>query len=528
MGVNNVQNGITIEKSAREQGIDRMLKQSGFTNINYDYLNSMDNSIVKSAQAAKNAERIAKGMSGVGNVGYGTDPNNMEPTADGVGTTAALRRESLADYVRNATYASPNFIFYSKMRNNVYESHQTVEQYDIFDHHSAVGHGLTNREGAISDPTNPHITRKLVPIKYISSTNTMTMQARMVSSVADPVDIYNEDAITTLISQIEWECYYGDADLSASAEEKNGTEFDGLIKLIPEANVIDARGEALTPNQLMTGALKITASMGVPSDVFMPMGVKAKFVQNVQDSGLLSQVSVRDANQDAYNYGFNIDSYTVPGSGVKVSLNGSNVMNTVEQYDPAAIGTAGDALTPKVTAKVTDHPDTEPEKQGKFRKDHEVGTTLEYKFVSSIGTELSTATDVAVAVTAPTQTVDFDIHVKATSTNIPDFITVYRKAENGFFWAIKRIAMREADADGNMTWSDNNDRIAGTADVFMGDMSREVIGLYELLPIDVLPLAQFSATYYWTYLWFGALALFVPQRWVRIKNVDMVAAQYVH
>ena len=525
MGVNNVQNGMTIEKSAREQGIDRMLKQSGLTNINYDYLDSVDNSIVKSAQAAKNAERVSKG---IGNVNYGVDPNNMEPTPDGVGTTAALRRESLSDFLRNATYGSPNFIFYKKMRNNVYESHQTVEQYDIFDHHSAVGHGLTNREGAISDPTNPHITRKLVPIKYLSKTNAMTMQARMVSSIKDPVEIYNEDAITNLVSQIEWECYYGDADLSASAEEKNGTEFDGLIKLIPEENVIDAQGEALTPNQLMTGALKITASMGVPSDVFMPMGVKAKFVQNVQDTGLISQFSVRDANQDSYNYGFDIDSYTVPGAGVKVSLNGSNVMNTEEQYDPTFVGSAGDALTPKVTANVTDHPDTEPEKQGKFRKDHEVGTTLEYKFVSNVGTEISTATDVAVAVTAPTQTVDFDINIKATASSIPDFITVYRKAENGFFWAIKRIAMREADAKGNIKWSDKNDRIAGTADVFMGDMSRQVIGLYELLPIDVLPLAQFSATYYWTYLWFGALALFIPQRWVRIKNVDMVAAQYVH
>ncbi len=53
-------------------------------------------------------------------------------------------------------------------------------------------------------------------------------------------------------------------------------------------------------------------------------------------------------------------------------------------------------------------------------------------------------------------------------------------------------------------------------------MLDRTINLYEWLPIMSLPLAQVSASYTWSVLWFGALCLRIPRHWARIKNVQAV------
>ncbi|XWX33338.1 major head protein [Staphylococcus phage PG-2021_40] len=62
------------------------------------------------------------------------------------------------------------------------------------------------------------------------------------------------------------------------------------------------------------------------------------------------------------------------------------------------------------------------------------------------------------------------------------------------------------------------------ADVFVGEMHPDVIHLFELLPLMRLDLAQVTSAKTFAVLWYGALALKAPKRWVRIKNVSYLTA----
>lgn len=490
-------------------------------------LADFDDNLAKSAAIQKKAkDKVAKNA----NIGTNANPESgLTPTPDGVGTTAALRRESLADKVINTTWGKENFLFYSELRNNVRKADSTVVQYTLFDRHSPIGHGMTNYEGMISKPTDPHMVRKVLPIKYLSKTSNMTIQAAISNSIEDPMSIYEDDAITALIAQIEWECYYGDANLTSTLEKDNGLEFDGLIKLIPDENVIDHGGKTLDSTVLANAIMKIATAQGTPTDIFMPMGVKAMFVNSLQTNtgeNSMAQIAIRDNDNSIYSYGFSVQTYNDPTTGRKLNISGSTVMNIPEQYDSVPVGSAGTALTPVVAA-----PTEKADDGGKFRIDHETGTTLNYRFVTvmSDGT-MTQAADLHYKLDAgkETSSLNFKIQLPKVGENSADYVSVYRQGEDGYYWLIKRIGIRETDQDGNLNFTDRNEKIPGTFDVFVGDMSKDVIALYELLPIDYLPLAQLNASVTWTYLWFGALALMIPRRWVRITNVSSINAEFPH
>lgn len=510
---------IKARETARDYALNSLMSTYNMS-INDNELQPLNDYALKSATATQkvNAEVVKKGA----NTGYEVNPPAMTTDPNGVGTVAALRRESIASMVRNAVYGNEEFIFYQKLMENPLTATSTVEQYVIFDHHRQVGHGLTNLEGAISKPTDPHMIRKAVPMKYISVTSNATIVSTLVNSVADPIKVYNDDAITTMISMIEWQCFYGDADLSASPEEKNGTEFDGLDKLIPKENVIDNRGKTLDGNVLSAASRTIQSAYGVATDAFMPAGAKAQFVNTLQNNGQLQQVGIKDNHSNSYEYGYTISGYNDSTTGRLVNLNGSNVMTLPQQFNPYNEGTAGSAITPTVTATADDN-----DGKGKFRKDHEVNQALNYKVVSVVGSDYSTSVDVAATVTKETGAIKLEIALKDIGINSVEYVSVYRQGEDGYFWLLKRIGIREADENGKITFVDRNEKIAGTVDVFVGDMRPDTIGLYQLLPIDLLPLAQLSASYNWTYLWFGALGLFLPKRWVKITNVATLSTPAV-
>ena len=103
-------------------------------------------------------------------------------------------------------------------------------------------------------------------------------------------------------------------------------------------------------------------------------------------------------------------------------------------------------------------------------------------------------------------------------------MSVYRKGlQTGLFYLIARIPASKAQ-DGVITHIDTNAQIPETADVFVGEMSANVVHLFELLPMMRLPLAQINASVTFAVLWYGALALRAPKKWARIKNVKYIPA----
>lgn len=513
----------------REASINTAMSNAGFA-VENNYLDELNNRVEKSVKLADKVKGDYIKKSGT--IGYNANPESgLTPDANGVGTVAALRREALSNRLTNLTYGKDKFIFYYEIMENAEVATSTVVQYTVFDSHSPVGHGMTNYEGMVSDPTDPHMTRKVLPMKYLSKSTNMSMQSILSQAIEDPLRVYKTEAVTDMISQIEWESYYGDADLSANPETMQGTEFDGLVKLIPKDNVIDNRGKALDAEVLSDAVLKITTAQGNPTDMFMPAGAKAKFVNYLMKENQLGQIAIKDNEKSVYQYGFTISQYVSPVTGTGININGSSVMNIPEQLNPSVVGTAGTALTPVIANLDADSKSktVKTGDNGQFRDNVEVNDLMNYKFVTvlSNGTE-TVAADAHASVTTADSSVTFDFSLPNVGTNTAVYVAVYRQAKDGLFWLLKRIGIREADKDGNFHFVDRNEKIAGTVDVFIGDMSPDVITMYQLLPIDFLPLAQFNASYTWTYLWFGALALKAPRRWVRITNVDSINAQFTH
>src|SRR5699024_6989459 len=176
---------------------------------------------------------------------------------------------------------------------------------------------------------------------------------------------------------------------------------------------------------------------------------------------------------------------------------------------------------PKAVAEVTTGG------KGAFREVDQ--TEQKYVVVAFSDEGQSEPSDVVTAVVANATD---EVKVKVTLNGLaerPQFVNLYRQGkETGEFYLIERVGVHKMDEEGVITFTDTNAILPETADVFVGEMSPQVINLFELLPMMRLPLAQMNATITFSVLWYGALALRAPKRWVRIKNVKMLPVDNPH
>ena len=435
---------------------------------------------------------------GAGTIGYNVNPNDMN------GFTTPLRVESLDDQIKTLTFNQEQFVFFNQIAKRA--AHSSVEQYVTYDRHGEIGHSMASAEGAISKITAQQFGRHTVNMKYLTTARQVTVQAGMAASIADPLQAATQDAVVSLASEIEWMSFYGDKDLH-DANNSEGLEFDGLNKLIPASNVINLKGKVLSEADLNDAAIMISKAYGYPTDAFLPMGAKSRLV-----SSLLSRQRVfQSAGAQNLTLGFNAPQFqSISGM---INLNGSNLMenyNILDEADPFVSG-----IKPTVTATVESET-----KAGQFA-DEDV-KAQEYRVVAvSTDTHSEAVAPEAAVLTAKTDTVKLEITVPTNYESPIEFIRVFRKSEAGLFYEIGKISAHEAKA-GKVTFVDDNSVIPGTVDAYVGQMTPDVIALYEWLPITRFALATMTAAYTWSFLWFGALALFAPRKWVRIKNIATV------
>lgn len=426
---------------------------------------------------------------------------------------AALRREFLDDKISQLTYDSEQMIFFNKIAKE--PSRSTVAQYVVFTRHGAAGNQAFRGEGQIGKITDPNLEQRVVRMKYLSETRQVSLQSTLVDNINSTIAVQTNDAIVSLAKDIEHAALYGDASLTyQKGNIQGGLEFDGLAKLIDPANVIDANGAALSDVMLNDAAVHIAKGYGRPTDAFMPTGAKALFVNKYLDR---QWASMTPGAGTQYSVGFNIPSFnSVYGP---IQINGSNVMENDNLLDTEALGGDGAPQAPVVTAAVATN------KGGTFR-DQDLKKKLTYVVTTSSNDAQSAASEevVVAGVANPTDAVTLTISVKGTQVGRPQYVTIYRQGENtGMFYQIARVGLAESADGKTLTFDDTNATIPETVDVFVGEMSPDVIKLYQMLPMMQLPLAQVNAMLTWTLLWFGALALLAPKKWVHIKNVDYVA-----
>jgi len=321
---------------------------------------------------------------------------------------------------------------------------------------------------------------------------------------------------------IEWAIFYGDADMTADGEGQ-GLEFDGLVKLMNQNNVLDAHGQSLTPELLNYSATVIGKYFGVATDAYMPIGVKADF-----SNQFLGAQRIVIPSQEGSTFGVNADKFLSARGNIR--LNGSTIMDndsvldTDSEVDPSA------PQAPTVTAKV------EADKGGVWlAKDKdfsngikvakEVGVEQEYRVTLTGTSAISAPSEIVKATPAnATDGVTLEIAINTIQRSIPSYASVYRKGQvTGEFYLIKRIPMSQMTDEGKLVFTDIDERMPETADVFILERRPTVLSLLELLPTTKVNLPVITTATQFMLLWFGALKVSNPNRIVRIKNVRYVS-----
>ncbi|AFO70733.1 major head protein [Staphylococcus phage SA11] len=448
------------------------------------------------------ADELQEKLSKSFQTGYGITPETQVDAG-------ALRREILNDQITMLTWGNNDLVFYRDVARRPAES--TVIKYDVFLRHGKVGHSRFVREIGVASVSDPNIRQKTVTMKYISDTKNMSLASSLVNNIADPGQILTEDAISVVAKTIEWASFYGDASLTSEVGGE-GLEFDGLAKLIDADNVIDAKGAHLDEKLLNLASVKIGKGFGTATDAYMPIGVHSDFVTNI----LGRQMQLMQDNSGNVNTGFSVNGFY--SSRGFIRLHGSTVMENELILDETLIP------QPNAPQPATVKAEVKTNQKGKFTKEED-RAGLSYKVVVHSDEAESAPSEAQVAtVTNATDGVELKITVNSMYQQSPQFVSIYRQGkETGMYYLIKRVALKDAQEDGSLVFVDKNETLPETADVFVGEMSPQVLHLFELLPMMKLPLAQINASITFAVLWYGALALRAPKKWARIKNVSYLA-----
>lgn len=440
--------------------------------------------------------------------GYAINPEDQR---DG----SALRREFLEDQIATLTWTESDLQFFRDIAKVPSES--TVAQYAIQTRNGRVGHSRFVREIDVATKNDPHIRKQSVRMKFVSDTKQVSIASTLVNNLKDPARIQTDDAIAVTAKTIEWASFYGDGSLSDDpADNDNGVEFTGLSKLIAKENVIDARGESLSEELLNYASVLVGKGYGTATDAYMPIGVHADFINKYVNR---QTQLMRDNNSGDMTLGFGVDAFRSARGLIK--LHGSTVMELDNILDESYIPLPYAPRAPRVEATVATG------SNGKFR-DVDLGA-VSYKVVVFSDEGQSAPSDAITATVAnATDAVNLAITVQGMAER-PQFVNIYRLGEaTGEYYLLDRVGMRTADENGVINFKDVNDIIPETADVFLGEMTPNVVHLFELLPMMRLPLAQMNATVTFSVLWYGALALRAPKKWVRIKNVKYIPVANPH
>ncbi|ADH03161.1 major head protein [Bacillus phage W.Ph.] len=451
---------------------------------------------------AQLAEIVSKSFT----TGTGITPDTQQ-------NAAALRRELLEDQVKMLAYDNADFTIYPLI--NKQQVNSTVAKYAVFNQHGRTGHSRFVREVGVASINDPNIRQKTVQMKFLSDTKQQSIAAGLVNNIADPMSILTEDAISVIAKSIEWGIFYGDAGLSAEDDSQAGLEFDGLQKLIdPNTNVIDLGGKRLTEETLNKAAVIVGKGYGRATDAFMPIGVQADFTNNLLDR----QRVIQPSQAGGFSTGFSINQFLSTRGAI--NLHGSTIMeNDNILVEGRMIEPNAPQAPVSVVAKVSANP------KGKFRpEDYKI---QKYKVVvhSDDAESLPTEADADVAINEEGQEVKLTVKLANLYQASPQFISIYRQGnETGHFFLIGRHPVSKRNDQDELVFTDLNETIPETTDVFVGELTPQVISLLELLPMMKLPLAQMNATTTFTVLWYGALALYAPKKWVRIRNVQYIPA----
>lgn len=449
---------------------------------------------VEVEEIKKSLEQQAEMIEKAFETGHEIDPGKMEGAAP-------LRVQVLSRQITHLTHSRDDLVFYKRI--NKVAAQGPVQEYAVFKEYGDANVLNFVREGDVSLDNESVLGRKSIKMKYLSDVRDITFQAQSAPNLQSPEAIETDSAIMTNLYNIEWASLYGDADLTNEGND-NGLEFDGILKLVDQDNILDLRGARLKQEHLNDVAVKVGHGFGRTTDAFMPLSVLGSMTNEV----LSYQRQMMSDNSGNTALGF------VPGGFHSVrgfiEFHGSNLVDAMKVLDEGYRAKPASPLVPKATSAV------EADGKGLFADTAE----LRYKVLAFGDKARSKATEVVTAQpTNKTDSIKLTIKENDIQGSEVQYFAIYRAGVDGNFYQIARVPGNQTGED--IVFVDTNATIPGSSEVFVGDMSQDTIQLYEWLPMFKFSLARVKASSRFAVMWGGALALRAPKRWAVIKNIGL-------
>lgn len=431
---------------------------------------------------------------------------------------AAYRLEALDPTLNILTWGDMDYTIYKDLYRQ--PVNQTVQKYTVYYSHGRTGHQMFQPEIAKLSSNEPKARQKTVNVKFLVDTKGSSFAMQWANTTVDTNTLLEISGVNNLAKAIEYATFYGDSDLAQ--QDGEGLEFDGLEKLMDPHNKVDMRGTSLTPQALNLAAVKIGRGYGVATDAYMPINIKADFVNEH-----LAAQRILQPNPAGNGMQVGLDIQRFISARGNIQLHGSTIMDLDKKLDLDATPDENAPAAPKLEANVVTGTDgkflanDKKDKDGNVVLEKEAGKTLKYRVVA-VGSHDSLPSDVATASPAnATDSVKLTVTLNRLVSSIPDYVAIYRQSDvpgDEDFWLVGRVAISKLQ-NGKLEFVDNNQTIPGTGDVFVIENKPETVRYLEFAPMMKFPLAITTTSVNFALLWYGALMVVFPKRICLLKNV---------
>lgn len=462
--------------------------------------------------------------------GYGTSPSTQ---ANG----GALRVESLEESLKVLEHTDRHIRFWR----DIYKSpaYNTVEEFNTLESYGDNGFGAFLREGEVPVANDSAYRRRTAYIKYMGTTREITHPVSMIHPAhGDLIALENQNGILWLLRQIEISLFIGNSRLAPLGQE--GEQWDGLTHLIHEENFIDLEGSSVQEADLEELSNLLAYNYADVTDCYIGYRAISDFNKTLYPRHRISTPAPAEGR-----YGQSTRQFETQQGIIQM-----NSTRFIERAPTAPEGVRGPAtLVPTAPASISIVKAAGAgigefdKSQGDDNARYAYLVTAANRFGESAPVVLTLAnaglSDVITALEAEAG-FEFQLQVQnSPSLSVPpDYFNVYRTAAlpegttEAQILALPRNAYSrvmqvpaESQAAGGLTpqvattLKDINRVMPFTEEVYMGEMTPQVITFRQLAPIMKMDLAVAGPAYRWMILLYGVLILFARKKWGKLINV---------
>lgn len=447
---------------------------------------------------------------------------------------AALRVESLEESLKVLTYNNKHIVFWQDIAKS--PAYSTVEEFNTQESYGNDFYGPFVREGELPLQNDSTYRRNYALVKYLGTVREITHPATLIHPAhGDLIVRENESGILWLLRQIEINLFRGNSRL-APVGATEGEQWDGLTNLIDPNSYIDLEGASLQESDIEEAANLISLNFGDPTHVYSGYTPLSDLVKTMYPRHRVALPAPENGR-----IGQKINAMMTQSG--ELELRNARFIERPPVAPSAARGPAN--YVPDAPASVVLSVAAGPG-VGEFDKS-QGADSARYAYIVTAANRFGESAPSPAALSAivtGAQALD-GFEIQLTITNLlglarpPDWFNIYRTlalsssvvaapTDPAAYSLVKQVRA-ESQASGGITpliagsLSDINRVMPFTEEIYIGQMTPDVITFRQLAPLMKLDLAVVAPAYRWMILLYGVMILYARRKWIKLINVGRLS-----